>query len=156
MSSDNYNRGVPTQCEETMEQFVKKFLERLERANALSDLVTIAALYADVFMFAGVNGVQTVKKEDFLQVVPRMKAHYALTGLSETQLQTVESSTIDARYLLAKAGWRMTVRKLSGDRRRIHTIATYILERKAPETFSIVFQIDHQDLAAILKNQQTT
>ena len=139
-----------------MDQLVKKFLERLERANASSDLVTIAALYADIFMFAGVNGVQTVKKDDFLKVVPRMKAHYALMGLSETHLQTVESSTIGPRYLFAKAGWRMTVRGSNGDYRLINAIATYILERKAPDTFSIVLQIDHQDLAAILKDQQTT
>src|SRR5215831_14507699 len=133
-----------------MDQFVKAFLERYERANACSDVPAIGKLYAETFMFGGSRGVQAVRKEDFLKMVPRMKAHFASLGLSETHLQTVEVSAIGAKYLLAKAAWKMTVRHLSGDRKEVDVFATYILERKDENTLSIVFQIDHQDLATLI------
>src|SRR5690349_13634144 len=133
-----------------MEQLVQSFLKRYEKANAYLDVETIGKLYADTFMFGGPKGVQVVRKEDFLKIVPKMKAHFASLGLSETQLQTVEASAIDAKYLLAKAAWKMTVRQLAGDRRQVDAFATYILERKQEGTLSIVFHIDHQDLTTLV------
>ena len=138
-----------------MDQQVKDFLERYERASAYSDMAGIGRLYADTFMFGGAKGVQAVRKEDFLKVVPRMKAHFASLGLSETELQTLEVSAIDAKYLVAKAGWKMTVRHLTGDRKQVDAFATYILEQKEGGRLSIVFQIDHQDLATLIGSQQT-
>lgn len=138
-----------------MNELVKQFFNEYERANAASDLTAIGMLYADTFMFAGANGVKAVRKEDFLKVVPRMKAHFASMGLSKTELQTVEASTIDAKYLIAKAGWKMTVLDSKGDGKQVDNYATYILERKEDGTLSVVFQIDHQDLATVIKNQQT-
>jgi len=136
-----------------MDQLVKDFLERYERANACSDWAAIGKLYADTFMFGGVKGVQVVRKDDFLKLVPKMKAHFTSLGLSETQLQTVDASAIDAKYLLAKAAWKMTVRHLAGDRRQVDAFSTYILERKQEGTLSIVFHIDHQDLTTLVGGQ---
>jgi hypothetical protein len=92
-----------------MEQRVKEFFLRYERANSSSDISEIGRLYADTFMFGGQNGVQTVKKEDFLKVVPKMKTHFSSMGLSETQLQTVKANPLDSNYLLAKVVWRIEV-----------------------------------------------
>ena len=61
----------------------------------------IGSLYADAFMFAGPNGARTVRKEDFLKVVPKMKAYFASIGLSETCLHSVETVAVDSKYLLA-------------------------------------------------------
>jgi len=138
-----------------MNQLVKDFLERYERANACSDWAAIGKLYADTFMFGGVKGVQVVRKDDFLKLVPKMKAHFTSLGLSETQLQTVDASAIDAKYLLAKATWKMTLRHLTGVKKQVDTFATYVLERKEVGRLSIVFQIDHQDLATIIGSEQT-
>lgn len=138
-----------------MNELVKQFFDEYERANAAADLTAIGTLYADTFMFAGINGVKAVRREDFLKVVPRMKAHFASMGLSKTELQTLEAGTIDAKYLIAKAGWKMTVLDSKGDGKQVDNYATYILERKEDGTLSVVFQIDHQDLATVIKNQQT-
>ncbi len=107
-------------------------------------------------MFAGPNGVQVVKKEDFFKIVPKMKARFASLGLAETQIQTVEVSKITSKYLLVNTAWKMTVRK-SGGTRQVDTFATYILEilQEAEDIFRIVFQIDHQDLASVIKDQRT-
>jgi len=136
-----------------MEQLVQSFLKRYEKADAYLDVEAIGKLYADTFMFGGSKGVQVVRKEDFLKIVPKMKAHFASLGLSETQLQAVEASAIDAKYLLAKAAWKMTVRHLAGDRRQVDAFSTYILERKQEGTLSIVFHIDHQDLTTLVGGQ---
>jgi ketosteroid isomerase-like protein len=138
-----------------MNQAIKQFLDEYERANAGSDLAAIGKLYADIFMFGGANGVRAVNKEDFLKVLPGMKAHFAAMGLSETQLRSVEASAISAKYLLAKARWKMTVLDSRGDRKQVDAFATYILERTQVGTLSIVFPIDHQDLATVIKNQET-
>lgn len=138
-----------------MEQLVRAFLERYERANSSSDLITVASLYADTFMFGGPNGVQAVKKEDFLKIIPRMNAHFASLGLSATQLHCIEASVIDSRYLLAKAGWRMILRDTNGHSTYVDAFATYILEQAGADSLAIVFQIDHQDLAKVIRNQQS-
>jgi ketosteroid isomerase-like protein len=136
-----------------MEQQAKEFFVRYERANSTSDVPAIGDLYADTFMFGGPNGTQAVKKEDFLRVIPKMKAHYSSMGLAETQLQTVEATLLSSKYVLAKTAWRMTIRNSSGDR-HVEAFATYILMREQADALSIVFQIDHQELASLLKDPQ--
>ena len=147
------DRMLGHKSEEQMEQRVKEFFLQYERANSSSDVAEIGELYADTFMFGGPNGVQTVKKEDFLKVVPKMKTHFSSMGLSETQLQTVEAKPLDSNYLLAKVAWRMKLQSLSGSK-HVNTFATYILVRGSGDALSIILQIDHQDLASVIKEQQ--
>lgn len=137
-----------------MDQQVKVFLETYAKANSSSDVSLIGSLYADAFMFAGPEGTRTVRKEDFLKVVPKMKAYFASIGLSETCLHSVETVAVDSKYLLAKAGWKMTVRHQDGACKELDAFATYVLERKDADTLCIVLQIDHQDLATLIRNHQ--
>jgi hypothetical protein len=67
----------------------------------------------------------------------------------------VETKPLGSKYLLAKVAWRM---KLSNSVRSKHvdTFATYVLVRGQGDALSIVFQIDHQDLASVIKEQQNT
>ncbi len=137
-----------------MDQVIRQFFEQYEKANATSDLETIGSLYSDTFMFGGAGGVRVVKKEDFLTVVPKMKAHLASMGLSATKLETVEASVINARFFLAKTAWKMTIQNSSGNTKQVDAFATYLLERKETGAVCIVFQIDHQDLATVIQNQR--
>ena len=91
-----------------MDLRVNEFFLQYERANSSSDVSAIGGLYADTFMFGGPNGVQAVKKDDFLKVIPKMKAHFSSMGLSETQLQTVETNPLDSKYLLAKVVYEVS------------------------------------------------
>ena len=138
-----------------MDQRVTEFFLRYERANFSSDVSGIGGLYADTFMFGGPDGVQAVKKEDFLKVVPKMKAYFSSMGLSETQLQAVEAEPLDSKYLLAKVGWRMKL-QTSSRSKHFDTFATYVLARGNEDALSIVFQIDHQNLANVIKELQDT
>jgi ketosteroid isomerase-like protein len=136
-----------------VDQLVKSFLETYARANSSSDVSLIGSLYADAFMFAGPEGARSVRKEDFLKVIPKMKAYFASIGLFETHLHSVETVAVDSKYLLAKASWRMTVRDQNGDCRQLDAVATYVLERRKDDTLCIILQIDHQDVATLIRNQ---
>jgi ketosteroid isomerase-like protein len=127
----------------------REFFARYERANAESDIRAITALYADVFLFAGPAGVRSVSKSDLAKAIPMRKQHFASLGLVETRLARVEETPLDAKYVMVKTSWIMVVRT-AGERKELHTAATYILERIG-ETMAIVMQIDHQDLAAKVK-----
>jgi ketosteroid isomerase-like protein len=133
-----------------MDQRVKEFFLEYEKANSSSDVSTIGSLYADTFMFGGPNGVQAVKNADFLKIVPKMKMYFSSMGLSETKLQSVEVKPLDSKYLLATVAWRMKIGKSSGDK-DVDASATYVLVRGEGDALSIVFQIDHQDLASVIQ-----
>ena len=139
-----------------MNQRMKEFFLQYEKANSFSDVSAISGLYADTFMFGGPKGVQTVKKDDFLKVVPKMKSYFSSMGLSETRLQSVETTPLDSKYLLVKVAWKMKLLISSTGVRYIDTFATYILEQGNLGALSIIFQIDHQDLANVVKEQQST
>jgi hypothetical protein len=76
-------------------------------------------------------------------------------GLSETQLESVEANPLESKYLLAKVAWKMKLQNSSGSR-TLDTFATYILVRENGDALSIVFQIDHQHLASVTKELQST
>lgn len=62
----------------------------------------------------------------------------------------IHETPLDSKYLLAKTTWKMRFKKSAGLEEKIDTFATYVLERKG-STLAIVFQIDHQDLTAKVK-----
>lgn len=132
---------------------VKEFFGRYERANSSSDAAAIGELYAEIFMFGGANGVQVIHREDFLKVVPKRKAYFSSLGLSETALNSVEAEAMSSKYAWAKVTWRMTLRDKSGER-NLDALATYVLMRSNGEELSIVFQVDHQDLATVIQEMQ--
>jgi len=133
-----------------MTQSVQTFFEEYEKAISSSDTSKIAVLYADVFMFGGPQGVQSVKKEDFLKVVPRRKEYFSSIGLTGSRVTSVDQISLDSRYLLVRTGWKMTFSHPADVKKEIEASASYVLEQKDGR-LAIVFQIDHQDLAAKAK-----
>jgi hypothetical protein len=59
----------------------EEFFRLYEQANNDFDAQLISKLYADTFMFANLQGVQAVKKEDFVKVLPRRKDFMKAAGL---------------------------------------------------------------------------
>jgi hypothetical protein len=133
-----------------MDELVKAFFETYEKANSTSDYVAIGDLYAETFLFAGRDAAQPVRKVDFLKVIPRMKDHFASLGLTGSRLSSVETTQLSSRYVLAKVEWVMTLRTANGVVKNLDTFATYVLQRGDHDKLSILFQLDHQDLAAVV------
>ena len=124
---------------------LKSFFTRYEAANAMFDVEQIAACYAEVFMFGGPEGVQCVKKEDFLKVLPRRKEFFRSRGLVSSNIDSLAASTLDSNYTLVKVVWTMRFDRSASEPIYIQNTASYILSG-ANDRFQIVFQIDHQDL----------
>ena len=59
----------------------EEFFRLYEQANRDFNVQLIAKLYADTFMFGNPQGVQAVKKEDFVKVLPRRKDFMKTAGL---------------------------------------------------------------------------
>jgi hypothetical protein len=124
---------------------VKSFFTRYEAANATFDVEQIAGCYAEVFMFGGPGGVQCVKKEDFLKVLPRRKEFFRSRGLVSSNIDSLEASTLASKYTLVKVVWIMHFDRSASEPIYSQNTASYILS-EANNRFQIVFQIDHQDL----------
>lgn len=124
---------------------VKSFFTTYEAANAIFDVEQIAACYADVFMFGGPDGVQCLKKEDFLKVLPRRKEFFRSLGLVSSKIDSLEESTLDSKYTLAKVIWNMRFERGASEPNYSQNAASYLLLR-TDDRFQIVLQIDHQDL----------
>jgi hypothetical protein len=123
---------------------VEDFFRRYEQANHDFDVPLIATLYADTFMFGNPQGVQAVKKEDFVKVLPRRRDFMKAAGLLSSRIDSVETSALDSRYMLVKTVWNMSFKANGGHVTR-KTSATYVLSAIG-DSFEIVFQLDHQDL----------
>jgi len=129
---------------------VRSFFARYEAANASFDVEQIAACYADVFMFGGPDGVQCVKKEDFLKVLPRRKEFFRSRGLVSSTVDSLAATTLDSKYTLVRVVWKMRFERTAGDPIGSLNAASYMLSR-SNDRFQIVFQIDHQDLTKRLQ-----
>ena len=129
----------------------EEFFRLYEQANNDFDVQLISKLYADTFMFANLQGVQAVKKEDFVKVLPRRKDFMKAAGLLSSRVDSVETSKLDSKYMLVKTVWSMHVRAKNGNDMTGKTSATYILSTIG-DSFEIVLQVDHQDLMKIVQD----
>ena len=130
---------------------VEEFFRRYEQANNDFDVQLIAKLYADTFMFGNPQGVQAVKKEEFIKVLPRRKDFMKTAGLVSSRVDSAEASTLDSKYILVSTVWNMRFRTNNGDEVARKTSATYIISSSG-DSFEIVFQLDHQDLMKIVQD----
>jgi hypothetical protein len=133
-----------------MTHLVSNFFATFERSLSESDVSTVASLYADVFLFGGPRGVQTVNKTDFLKLLPKRKDYFASMGLGKSTVASIDEIPLDAKYILARVVWQMTLKIASEVSKQFETKATYIVEIKNG-TRVIVMQLDHQDLAETVK-----
>jgi len=129
----------------TVSDQVENFFEAYERGTNTPDSSRAAAQYGEVFMFAGPQGAQAVKKEDFLALIPKREGFFKALGLTASTIQSLEETRLDSNYILVKAGWVITFEKGS----QLTTVdgisATYLLYQQGDD-LRIVFQLDHQDL----------
>ena len=129
---------------------VRDFFEAYARATASLDPGFLEAAYADSFMFAGPAGTLTIKRDDFLKVVPKRRALFDAAGWKATELGAVEETVLDDHYVQVKAQWQFRFEKEAGAPVVEPAAATYILRRDA-SGLRIVFQLDHQDLTTRLQ-----
>jgi hypothetical protein len=95
-------------------------------------------------MFGGPEGVQTVKKEDFLQTLPKREGFFKAVGLTASRIKSLEETQLDENYVMIKVVWCMRFEKPPEPSMDVELETTYVLFQ--PESsLRIVFQLDHQD-----------
>jgi len=101
----------------------------------------------------GVTGYRT----DFL----RMSAHGLLSGVLPAAGAWLAGYAVSPIAVAALSigpcytvGWAITLENAIGSK-QVQASATYILMRGVGDTLTIVFQIDHQDLAGVIRAQQS-
>lgn len=135
-----------------LEAQVRQFFSEYERANAEFDVAKIAALYAEVFMFGGPQGVQAVRKEEFVKVLPKRKDFFRAAGLVSSTVESIETTVLDSKYTLARVTWKMRFERNGENAVESLNFATYILS--STETgFHIILQLDHQDLKQVAQDR---
>ena len=133
----------------------EEFFRLYEQVNNDFDVQLISNLYADIFMFASPQGAQAVKKEDFVKILPRRKEFMKAAGLMSSRVDSIEATTLDSKYVLVKTVWNMRIQAPNGDEVTRKTSATYILST-TQDSFEIVFQVDHQDLAKTVQDLRSS
>src|SRR5262245_21215968 len=128
---------------------VRKFFEDYERSINASRSgegpELIASLYSDSFMFAGPQGAQAVKKEDFLKALPKRQGFFKTVGLTSSTIRSLEETRLDDNYVMVKSYWNMRFEKEAEQPIIAETYATYILCQEE-SSLRIACQLDHQDL----------
>jgi ketosteroid isomerase-like protein len=124
---------------------IREFFEAYAKATKSLDLAFLGSAYGDTFMFAGPGGVQAVKRDDFLKVIPKRGAFFKAAGLMTTEVRRLEEIRLDETHTMVRSYWSMRFEKGSGHPIIEEIAATYILRREQ-EAWRIVFQLDHQDL----------
>jgi len=124
---------------------VQKFFEDYEKGTGQLDPQVLNVLYAGTFMFGGPQGVQAIKLEDFLRVVPKRQGFFSAIGLTATTLRSLEQTDLDEHYIQVRVAWQMRFEKQGQPPLLDENSASYILQRQE-SGLRIVFQLDHQNL----------
>ena len=128
---------------------VRAFFEDYEKGTCISDPGLIASQYADMFMFGGPQGVQAVKKEDFLKKLPKREGFFKSVGLKASRIQSLDETRLDENYIMVKVIWMMTFERSPGQPVDVEIAATYLLFQQG-SSLQIVFQLDHQDFMELV------
>lgn len=134
---------------------VKRFFRDYEKGSNTGDPELAASQYAESFMFASNNGVQAVKRDDLIKVLPKRQGFVKSLGLSSMGLRSLEETRLDEQYIMVKAYWTMRVDKGGAQPLDDEISATYILHQHQ-DSLRIVFQLDHQDLIKRLQELGAT
>lgn len=124
---------------------VKQFFDQYESNLSRSDVAAIAAQYGESFVFAGPQGTQAVRRDDFINVLPKRQGFFKSVGLRSSTVIALEETGFDGRCVLVKAHWRLQFASTQAPISALDVVSTYLLQQQ-PDGLRIVFQLDHDDL----------
>jgi len=129
---------------------IEEFFSAYAKATGSLDLAFFGTAYGDPFMFAGPGGVQAVKRDDFLKVVPKRGAFFKAAGQVASVIGSLEERRLDEKHTMVQVQWNLRFEKPGRPSIDESAATTYILRRQ-DNSLQIVFQLDHQDLTKRLE-----
>lgn len=130
---------------------VRTFFESYESGTNTTDPDLVTSQYSDTFMFGGPEGVQAIKKEDFLQTLPKREGFFKAVGLKASRIESLEETRLDENYVMVRVVWNMRFEKVPEQSMDINLETTYVLFQQG-SALRIVFQLDHQDFMKRVQN----
>src|SRR4030095_16285345 len=121
---------------------IREFFDAYAKATGSLDLAFFGTAYGDTFMFASPGGVQAVKRDDFLKVVPKRGAFFRAAGLMASELGRLEEMRLDEKHTMVQARWNLRFEKEPGRPIVDESAATYILRRQE-NSLQIWFPLPH-------------
>ena len=79
---------------------IREFFDGYAKATGSLDLAFFESAYGETFMFAGPGGVQAVKRDDFLKVVPKRAVFFRATGLVASEIRKLEETRLDEQHTM--------------------------------------------------------
>jgi hypothetical protein len=120
------------------------------------DADALVGCFADAFMAADPSGAQPVPLAGFLSVLPRRKqCSPPAAGVGRASLTNLTYSNLDEHYLLVHTTWRAERQGGSAGHHSVTLRSTFIL-RHTEDGLRIVFYLNHQDLAEMLADEETS
>jgi hypothetical protein len=108
----------------------REFFDAYAKATVSLDLAFPWTAYGDTFMFAGPGGVQAVKRDDFLKVIPKRGAFFRAAGLVASEVRRLEEMRLDDKHTMVQAQWELRFEKEPGRPIIDESAATYVLRRQ--------------------------
>jgi hypothetical protein len=105
--------------------------------------------FAEVFLSAYRNAVHAVPRAAFAAALPKRRELFACIGLKRTRLTSIDETPLDDLYVLVATEWTMELEQSDGPK-ALPFRSTFLL-RRTDEGLEIVFYLNHQDVAAVIK-----
>ena len=131
---------------------IARFFESFARQSNSIDTQSQVAQFADTFLAAGPQGAKCVRATDFAVALPKRKQLFDSLGCQSTTLISLEETSLDARYVLARTRWQMTFSRPNGEPEQVMADSTFIVDTAADE-FRIVLYLANQDILQVLKDR---
>lgn len=126
-----------------------RFVQEFARNSAEGNLAALVAQFADTFLYAGPQGSQWVRTEDFVLALPKRKETFESFGHKRTELVEVQETWLDDRYTMVRTRWRFIFERESRGSENLETESSFLVDAGA-EAFRILAYIPHQDIMQML------
>jgi len=130
-------------------QAVGKLFDELGKDSDPTDTSTVDASYHSSFLFCDPENVNSIKKEDFLRIMPMMTRQFTEMGFKSKKVKDLHIHKLDPQYFQVRVEWEMLFERKGKTDIFDNIRVTYLL-RKEDELFRIIMQMDHQNLNEIV------
>src|SRR5262245_28757486 len=129
---------------------LRAFFERFQSLSAVSDVESLAAMYAGSVMIASPNGVRVVSSAELQRAIPKRTQLLESVGYQHTALVGFEETSLTDRYALVRAQFRWHFQAASGEPSTVTLPSIFIVDRGG-DSPRIVFYLNDQDVVSVLR-----
>lgn len=126
------------------------FFATFQHNTAHGSAADTLAQFADTFLAAGPDGAKAVPASLFAPAIAKRKELFDRLGCRSTELVSLEETTLDARYTLARTRWQMTFIRPQLPDEQLTADSTFLVDTQSQR---ILLYLAHQDIFALLRQR---